>query len=109
MNFEVLNEEFVTKSEVKDILSGKKDLEMEQKLTKEHVKSYKKLTPAKVQKLKEELKALSISKLKEEIVIKIIDIMPGDKDDLNAVLQMGVIPFTDEEIEKIFEVVKPYV
>jgi len=109
MNFEVKHEEFVTLAEVKKILSEKKESEMEQKFTKEHVKDYKKLTLAKAEKLKSDLENLSIAKLKEELVVKIVDILPVDIDDLNVILQMSVIPFTDEEIEKIFECVKPYV
>ena len=109
MNFEILNEEFVTKAEVKEILKGKKELELEQKLTKEHVKNYKKLTILKIKKFKKELEALNLTKLKSEIIIKIIDILPEDKEDLKLVLQMSVIPFTEEEIEKIYECVKPYV
>lgn len=109
MNFEVLNKEYVTKAEVKDILSKKKELEMEQKFTKEHVKTYKKLTLAKIKKAKKDLEDLQITKLKKEIIIKIIDVLPTNKDEVNVILQMSVIPFTPEEIEKIFEVVKTYV
>ncbi|PIU62321.1 hypothetical protein COX58_03515 [archaeon CG_4_10_14_0_2_um_filter_Archaea_38_6] len=103
MNFEVIEENFVTMREVKNILKDRKDLEMEQKLTKEHVISYKKLKTAQVESLKKELEALSFTKLKGELIVKIIDILPSDKDDLKTILQMSVIPFTDEEIEKIFE------
>ena len=109
MNFEVLNEEFLSKLDVKKILSTKTELEMEQKLTKEHVSSYKKLTPAKAEGLKKALKDAGITKLKNDLMVKIIDIVPKNKDDLNVLLQMSVIPFTDEEIEKIFEIVTPYV
>lgn len=108
MNFEVLKKEFVTKAEVKNMLKGKKDLEMEQKLTKEHVKGYKKLKLKQVKKLKKDLNDLNFTKLKDELIVKIIDVMPEDKDDLRVILKMSVIPFTDEEIEKIFECVSSY-
>ncbi len=109
MNFEILAEEFVTKGEVKKILSGKKNLELEQKLTKEHVSHYKKLTLAKIKELKTKLQELNITKLKPEIITKIIDILPQDIQDLELILKMSIVPFTKEEIEKIFECVKPYV
>ena len=108
MNYKVLNEEFVTKAEVKKILSERKDLELEQKLVKEHTGEYKKLKIEKALKLKDELKALANSKLKEDLIVKIIDILPSSIDELRAVLQMSLIPFNEDEIEKVFELVKAY-
>jgi len=109
MNFDIVNEEYITKAEVKKILTSKKELALEQKLTKEHVKDYVALTPAKAEKLKKELELIDNSKLKQEILIKIIDIMPKTIEELKLIVQMSVIPFNQEEIEKVFECVKPYV
>ena len=108
MNFNILKEEFVTKSVVKKILASKKELSVEQKQTKDHVSSYKKLTPAKTAKLLKELTDLNISKLKNEICIKIVDILPKNLNELKNTLSMSIIPFNDEEIEKVYELVKPY-
>jgi DNA-directed RNA polymerase subunit F len=107
MNYKVLNEEYVTKAEIKKILSERKDLEMEQKLIKEHTGNYKKLNVEKALKLKDNLKNMNNIKLKEDLIIKIIDILPASIDELKVVLQMSLIPFSDEEIEKVFELVKP--
>lgn len=109
MNFELLKEEWISNSEVKKILTGKKDLEFEQKHTKEHVKDFSKLTVAKVNKLKKSLVSLDLSKLKHEFIINIINILPKDIDEIKLVLSMSVIPFNDEEFQKIYECVKPYV
>jgi DNA-directed RNA polymerase subunit F len=108
MNYKLINEEHVTKSEIKKILSKRKDLEMEQKSTKEHVGNYKKLKSDKVLKLKKDLKKLDNIKLQDDLIVKIIDILPASIDELKIVLQMSLIPFNDEEIEKVFEVLKPY-
>jgi DNA-directed RNA polymerase subunit F len=80
---------------------------MEQKLTKEHTAEYKKLKIEKALKLKEDLKNLNNIKLKDDLIVKIIDILPASIDELKVVLQMSLIPFNDEEIEKVFELVKP--
>jgi DNA-directed RNA polymerase subunit F len=108
MNYKVLKEEFVTKAEIKEILSQRKDLELEQKLSKEHVGAFKKLKLDKVLKLKEDLKALGNPKLNDELIVKIIDIFPSNIDELKVVLQMSLIPFSDDEIQKVFECLKSY-
>lgn len=107
MNYKLINEEYVTKAEIKKILSERKDLELEQKLTKEHTGNYKKLKADKALKLKDDLKNLNNIKLQDDLIVKIIDILPASIDELKVVLQMSLIPFSDEEIEKVFEVVKP--
>jgi len=108
MNYKVLNEEFVTKAEIKEILSQRKDLELEQKLSKEHAGAFKKLKLDKVLKLKEDLKALGNPKLNDELIVKVIDIFPSNIDELKVVLQMSLIPFSDDEIQKVFECLESY-
>ncbi len=108
MNFEILKEEWITNSEVKEILGKRKDLEFEQRLAKEHVKNFSKLSVKRVKEMKEELKSLDMTKLKPKLIIKIIDIMPEDKKDLDKILSMEIIPFNDEEIKKIMEIVEKY-
>jgi len=107
MNYKILDEEYVTKAEIKKILSERKDVEMEQKLAKEHASNYKKLKLEKALKLKDDLKKLGNPKLKNDLIVKIVDILPQSIDELRVVLQMSLIPFNDEEIEKVFELVKP--
>jgi len=107
MNYKILDEEYVTKAEIKEILAKRKDLELEQKLAKEHAGNYKKIKVDKALKLKEDLKNLGNIKLKDDLIVKIIDILPASIDELKVVLQISLIPFSDEEIEKVFELVKP--
>ncbi|MDD2678853.1 MAG: hypothetical protein PHT91_03210 [Candidatus Nanoarchaeia archaeon] len=106
MNYKILDEEYVTKAEIKKILSERKDVELEQKLAKEHAGNYKKVRIDKALKMKKELRDLGNPKLKDDLIVKIIDILPASLDELKLVLQMSLIPFTDEEIEKVFELVK---
>ena len=106
MNYKTLSEEYVTKAEIKKILSERKDLEMEQKLTKEHAGEYKKLKVEKAIKLRDDLRNLNNIKLKDDLIVKVVDILPASIDELRVVLQMSLIPFAEEEIEKVFEVVK---
>ena len=108
MNFEIISEEWVSNAEVKKILSERKELEVEQNRAKDHVKDFSKLSIEKADKLKASLTSLGISKLKLELIILIINILPKDTEELRAILSMSVIPFGDDELQKIFESVKPY-
>jgi len=107
MNFEIINEECVTKTEVKELLKKRTNLEFEQKMTKEHVKDAK-LTIAKVSGMKKELEELKLTKLKQYLIVKIIDILPADEEELKMIFSMEIVPFNDEEVKKIMEVVKKY-
>ncbi|VVB74145.1 Uncharacterised protein [Candidatus Tiddalikarchaeum anstoanum] len=110
MNLEIVSEEYMTNAEVKKILTGKKDTteQVEQGRAKEHVKDFSKLPVEKAVKLKKELADLSIGKLKPELIVLIINLLPKDVDELKLALSMSVMPFGDDEIQKIFECVKPY-
>jgi DNA-directed RNA polymerase subunit F len=108
MNFEIISEEWVSNAEVKKILAERKELEVEQNRAKDHVKDFSKLSIEKADKLKASLTSLGISKLKSELIILVINILPKDTEELRAILSMSVIPFGDDELQKIFELVKPY-
>ncbi len=70
-------------SEVKSILGG---LDGEKKKqTEVFIKKFLKITSGKGKQLKKELADLSLLKLKQEHIVKIIDILPEDASDLNKV------------------------
>jgi DNA-directed RNA polymerase subunit F len=71
-----------------------------------YLKKFIKLTETEAQKLKKELQELNLIKIKQEHIIKIMDTMPEDSEDLRKIF---VDVFLDEnEITKILEIVKKY-
>ena len=58
--------------------------------------------------LRQKLISLDIPRLKERQMIKIIDILPEDLEDLKAVFIGEVTTITQENMEKIVDAVKPY-
>lgn len=76
------------------------------KTIKSFVKHFSKGKIEKVKEMKEELKKLDLIKLKEEHIVKIIDFMPTDAEDLIKVL--ADVSLTQDENNKILEVVKKY-
>jgi len=98
----VLEKKPITLSEVKDIV---KDLDERQNL-KAYLKKFSSLTKDKAIKLKQELEKLNNLKIKEENIIKIIDFLPKDAEDLNKIFTE--VTLTEAEINEILEIVKKY-
>lgn len=70
------------------------------------IKEFYKLKPEESKKLKEELIALDLIKLREENIVNIVNFLPEDASDL-----IKILPDTSldqEEITKILDVVKKY-
>jgi DNA-directed RNA polymerase subunit F len=50
--------------------------------------------------------ALEMRKLKEDHIMKIVDLMPQNIDELKVILSHADIPFKDEEMQPILDVLK---
>lgn len=88
-----------------EVLESVKESENSQKI-KEFTKKFNPLDLKEALKMKEELKALDLIKLKEFDLVKIIDLKPKDAVELNKILPE--ISLDNEEITKILDVVKKY-
>lgn len=95
--------------EVKDILEEKKEamgeLGYEQKLAYEYATKFAKLGKSDVTKLRKELDEF---KLLEKTVMKLIEVMPVDINQLRLMLVSEKRNFEDEELKKILAVVDGY-
>ncbi|MCA9485495.1 MAG: hypothetical protein KC506_01475 [Nanoarchaeota archaeon] len=92
----------VTLAEAKEIVDK---LEEKQEV-KDYLKKFTKLKPDKAKALKEELIALDNIKIREEHLVKLVDFVPKDADDLHKVLPDASL--TEEEINAILEITKKY-
>lgn len=88
--------------EVKE-LAG--DLESKPEL-RDYLKEFSKLDKEKADKLLESLRGLGNLKLKEELIIKIIDLLPKDSESLNKIL--NDVSLDEKEINDILAAVKEY-
>lgn len=78
----------VTLKEVDDLLSerkGEKELTYEQDLTLKYSKKFSKLTDAKYKSIIKDLSA--VEGLTHELIVKIVDILPADKNILALILE----------------------
>jgi len=92
----------LTIAEAYDIV---KTLEEKQEL-KDYFKTFVKLSKEKAQQLAGEIRALNNPKLNDEHVIKIVDFLPTEAEELNKVLRDAGL--TEVETNAVLELVKKY-
>ena len=98
----IINRTPLTLAEVKSYI---KDLD-EKKTLSDYLKKFSELDTKKALKLKEEIQALNNPKIREENIVKIIDFLPRDSEDLNKIFLE--VSLTEEEINALLEIVKKY-
>lgn len=108
----LMEEKPVTLAEVKKDLEEikKRDGELNFRANKadEYLKDFDILSPTKAQELKKKLEGLDISRLKEDQITKIIDLMPTSVDDLKVILQGYTISISKKDMEQVISVVREF-
>ena len=94
----------ITLAEARELLKGSEGENV--KATADFIKKFTKMSSSDAEKLKKELMALDIVKLKEEDIIKIIDFMPEDAEDVRKIFSGYDISLEQDEINKILETLK---
>lgn len=111
----VINEKYVTLSEVRDILEEKEkryakvksELPYEQKRALEHARKYAKLGHKDAAELKKKINELALS-LTDEQIVKICDFLPTEVDDVRAIFAKERFKYGEEDIKRILEIVAQY-
>ena len=99
----ILKRTQITMNEVEKILASIPDSEKKQEIEL-FLKKFMKAKAGQAQKIKKDILKLDIAKLKDEHVIKIIDILPEDASDLNKIF--SDVSLNEDEINSILYVVK---
>ncbi len=69
------------------------------------IKKFTKLKPKEAKELKKKLEGLDMMKLRAEQIIKIIDLLPENQEDLNKIVDISL---DENETKKILETVKEF-
>jgi len=80
-----------------------KDLEEKKQMT-DYIKKFTKLKEGQAKKIKEEIRALNNPKIREIHIVKIIDLLPEDQEDLNKIFTE--VSLSQEEAEAILSKLK---
>ena len=105
MKPEVLNERPITMAEMKEEIEKikKRDSELNFRATKteEYLRQFEILSTKKAEELMKKIKALKVPRLKEEYIVKIIDLSPKTAEELKSILSGYMLTITQENLKKI--------
>ncbi len=108
----VLSEMPISMAELKKDLSRvkKRDAELgfRSQKTEEYLNTFCQLSETKASEMLDELRKLEIPRAQEDILVKIVDILPQTADELKVVLQGYTVAVSKEHMQKIMDVVKKY-
>jgi DNA-directed RNA polymerase subunit F len=109
----LINERPITMVEVASDLAKieKEDKELNFRSNKAsaYIKAFTKLDLKQVNELFKKIEELNIPRLKERQIVKAIDILPKDIDELRMVFIGETTTVSDENMNKLLDVVKEYV
>lgn len=112
-NEKLIQERPITLAELGDDLTKlekeEKELNFRSNKAKAYIKAFIKTTKKQSEELNKKIQELSIPRLKERQIVKIIDLLPKDLDDLKMIFVGETTTVSDENMKKILDVVKEYV
>jgi DNA-directed RNA polymerase subunit F len=98
--------EFELKKELEKNLERDKELNFRAGKTVEYLNDVVKLSYSKGKDMKKAVESLNIPRMKSEAVVKIVDIMPTNEEDLKMVLQSYSITVSQANIKAILDAIK---
>jgi DNA-directed RNA polymerase subunit F len=99
----IQNRRYLSIAEVQEYVDGKNEKSKE---ILNFIKKFTKLSPKEAKELRKKLEELEIAKMKEEFIIKIIDILPDNSAELNKILQGTGMD--ENETTKILAAIKQF-
>ena len=106
--FTVLEENPISITELKSRLATIEEegtLSFRGEKTKQYLENFAKTEMKDLEKVREEIKALNIPRLKDRHIIKILDVMPTDLDSIKMLLSGETLTISDEDLKKIINVI----
>jgi len=97
------------KEELTKIQKRDKELSIISNKTNEYLNQFVSLSIKEAEELEAKLRDLKITRLKDEFIIKIIDLMPTTVEELKVILQGYVVSINQEDMKKVIEVVKEFI
>ncbi len=106
---EILEEKPVTCAEVKEELASKNAEEnFRIARTQEYLNIFTKITKKQAEELYKKIEALKIPRIKDALIVKIIDLLPEDEEGVKLLVQSYSVSVSSQNIKKIVEVVKEF-
>jgi DNA-directed RNA polymerase subunit F len=112
-DLEIIEETPVTMAQLRDQLGKIKErdgeLNFRSNKTEEFLNSYVTLDAKATEELKQKLEGLNIPRLKEEHIVKLIDLLPVTPEEVKSILQGYTITVTKDNLGKLASAIKEVV
>lgn len=109
---ETISETPITMAELKEELKKlkKRDIELNMRAnkTEEYLNKFSALDSKKATELTKKIVSLNIPRLKENHIVKIIDLLPKTVDDLKLILQGYTLTVSKDNLSKVIGAVKDF-
>jgi len=109
---EIIKETSISMAELKDeiekIKKKSEKLNFRAEKTEEYLNQFISLDSKKANELKAKLEKMNIPRLKEDHIIKIMDLMPVSVEELKSILHAYTVTITNDNLKKIIEALKEF-
>jgi len=113
MNIKILSEKSISMTELRKSLEKieekDKELNFRANKTKDYLHNFILLDEKVEKELKKKIESLKIPRLKQEHIIKILDVVPKNLEELKNVLQQFTITVSNDNLKKIVSAIKDIV
>lgn len=110
VKIEILNENPVSmidvKTELESIKKRDKELNFRSVKTEEYLNQFIEYPAKTYEEIRKKIESLKITRLKPEMLIKILDTLPRTLDDMKNLLQGFVVSLSNEDMKKIIKVIE---
>jgi DNA-directed RNA polymerase subunit F len=106
----IIDEQYVTQARAKEILERREEESeplYEQKTALSILHRFTHISASDAEEMVDKIRE-GVPRIKIENIVKIVDLMPQDKDDLNVLFSKERITLTDDEVATILEIVDNY-
>jgi DNA-directed RNA polymerase subunit F len=109
----IINERPITMTELaEDLATLEKEgveLNFRSNKAKTYLNNFKKVTIEQVEEITKKIEELEVPRLKDRHMVKIIDILPQNLDEIRMIFTGETTTVADENLKKILDIVKEYV
>jgi DNA-directed RNA polymerase subunit F len=106
---EILEEKPISCAEVKEELSNKKsDDNFRISKTKEYLDMFTHISKREADELYKKLEEAGIPRMKEALIIKLIDLLPEDEEGVKILVESYNVSISSQNIKKIVDVIKEF-
>jgi DNA-directed RNA polymerase subunit F len=96
------------RSELARIKERDKELGFRGAKAEDYLNTFVKLSPEDSKKLQEEIEGLNIPRLGNDILIKLVDLLPKSVDEMKVILQAYHVTVTKENMQKIIDTIAKF-